>query len=39
MEKGGVISIWSVKVGNSEVNVIDGNANDYDPSGSVMVVL
>ena len=25
MEKG----IWSVKVANSEVSIIDGNANDY----------
>ena len=29
MERGGVISIWSVKVGNGEVSVIDGNADDY----------
>ena len=42
MEKeGGVISIWSVKVGNSEVSVIDGSANDYTSSFGVskMVVL
>lgn len=29
MEKRGVISVWSINAGDGEVNVIDGNADDY----------